>query len=118
MVVTRSQAKEEQNTRPLDEVAGHSSHPNSKDSAPGNETKPTEHQGQTNSCDNPPSTKKRYKDDGIIKMKYNVDINALRQGIFLGQGASGQTIRLKNSNIVVKQCDSYNNREGFKMLRN
>jgi hypothetical protein len=36
----------------------------------------------------------------------------------VGFGATGQVIRLKNSNILVKHCNSYNNLEGFKTLMN
>ena len=36
----------------------------------------------------------------------------------VGFGATGQVIRLKDSNIVVKHCDSYNNPDRFTMLQN
>ena len=36
----------------------------------------------------------------------------------MGEGATGQVIRLKDSDIVVKCCDSYNNPDGFEMLQN
>jgi hypothetical protein len=36
----------------------------------------------------------------------------------VGSGATGDVIRLKDRDIVVKQCDSYNNPDGFKILQN
>jgi serine/threonine protein kinase len=36
----------------------------------------------------------------------------------VGSGATGDAIRIKDSDVVVKQCDSYNNPVGFKMLQN
>ena len=32
---------------------------------------------------------------------YDLDLKSLRNGIYLGQGATGQVIRLKESNVVV-----------------
>ena len=52
------------------------------------------------------------------RRKYNLNLDSLRSGTVVGSGATGQVIRLKGSNIVVKHCDSYNNPEGFKMLKN
>ena len=50
--------------------------------------------------------------------KYNLSLDSLSSGTVIGCGATGQVIRLKDSNIVLKQCDSYNNPEGFEMLEN
>lgn len=36
----------------------------------------------------------------------------------VGCGATGQVIRLNDTDIVVKHCDSYNNPEGLEMLKN
>jgi hypothetical protein len=52
------------------------------------------------------------------RAKYDLNLDSLRFGTVVGCGATGQVIRLKDSNIVVKHCDSYNNRDGFKMLQN
>ncbi|KAJ3317169.1 hypothetical protein HDV06_001958 [Boothiomyces sp. JEL0866] len=54
----------------------------------------------------------------IKRKRYVLDIDALRNGFVVGSGATGQAIRLKDSNIVVKQCDTYNNPDGFQMLKN
>jgi hypothetical protein len=51
------------------------------------------------------------------RTKYALDLNSLRSGTVVGSGATGQVIRLKDSNIVVKHCDSYNNPDGFNMLK-
>ena len=50
--------------------------------------------------------------------KYKLDIDSYRSGIVVGCGATGQVVKLKDSNVVVKHCDSYNNRDGFRMLKN
>ena len=55
---------------------------------------------------------------GSGRMHYNVDLDLLRSGTVIGSGATGQAIRLKDRDIVVKHCDSYNNPDGFKMLKN
>ena len=52
------------------------------------------------------------------RAKYDLNLDSLRSGTVVGFGATGQVIRLKDSNIVVKHCDSYNNPDGFKMLKN
>jgi predicted Ser/Thr protein kinase len=52
------------------------------------------------------------------RAKHTLNIDSLRSGTVIGFGATGQVIRLKESNIVVKHCDSYNNSEGFEMLKN
>jgi predicted Ser/Thr protein kinase len=52
------------------------------------------------------------------KRKYHLDLNSVRSGVVIGEGATGQVIRLRDSNIVVKHCDSYNNPDGFEMLKN
>ena len=52
------------------------------------------------------------------RAKYDLNLDSLLSGTVVGFGATGQVIRLKNSNIVVKHCDSYNNPDGFKMLKN
>ena len=52
------------------------------------------------------------------RAKYDLNLDSLRSGTLVGFGATGQVIRLKDSNIVVKHCDSYNNPDGFKMLKN
>ena len=44
--------------------------------------------------------------------------NSFDYRTYVGEGATGQVIRLKDSDIVIKCCDSYNNPEGFKMLQN
>ncbi|KAJ8331806.1 hypothetical protein O5D80_000111 [Batrachochytrium dendrobatidis] len=59
-----------------------------------------------------------YNPDKSKGTKYNLNLDSLHSGAVVGSGATGQVIRLKDSNIVVKQCDSYNNPEGFKMLKN
>ncbi|EGF77942.1 hypothetical protein BATDEDRAFT_91242 [Batrachochytrium dendrobatidis JAM81] len=59
-----------------------------------------------------------YSLDKSKGTKYNLNLDSLHYGTVVGSGATGQVIRLKDSNIVVKQCDSYNNPEGFKMLKN
>ncbi|KAI8891972.1 hypothetical protein BC833DRAFT_626280, partial [Globomyces pollinis-pini] len=51
-------------------------------------------------------------------IKCTLNIESVLSGTVVGSGATGQVIKLKDSNIVVKHCDSYNNREGFKMLKN
>jgi hypothetical protein len=57
-------------------------------------------------------------DSKYKRVKYDLNLDSLRSGTVVGFGATGQVIRLKDSNIVVKHCDSYNNPEGFKMLKN
>lgn len=52
------------------------------------------------------------------RTKYSVNVDSLHSGTVVGFGATGRVIRLKDSNIVAKHCDSYNNPEGFKMLKN
>lgn len=57
------------------------------------------------------------------RMKYGrqftLDLDSLRSGTLVGSGATGQVINLAGSeNIVVKCCDSYNNPEGYDMLKN
>jgi serine/threonine protein kinase len=52
------------------------------------------------------------------RMKYNVRLDSLHSATVVGTGATGQVIRLKDSNIVLKHCDSHNNPDGFKMLQN
>jgi hypothetical protein len=52
------------------------------------------------------------------RSSYGLNIDSLRSGTFVGVGATGQVIRLRDSNVVVKHCDSYNNPDGFKMLQN
>jgi predicted Ser/Thr protein kinase len=52
------------------------------------------------------------------KRKYHLDLDSVRSGVVIAEGATGQVIRLRDSNIVVKHCDSYNNPEGFEMLQN
>jgi predicted Ser/Thr protein kinase len=52
------------------------------------------------------------------KRKYHLDLDSVRSGVVIGEGATGQVIRLRDSNIVVKHCDSYNNPDGFEMLKN
>ncbi|KAJ3272736.1 Adiponectin receptor protein 1 [Terramyces sp. JEL0728] len=60
-----------------------------------------------------------YSTDMNVKLKrYHLDINALRNGTFVGSGATGSAIRLKDTNIVVKCCDTFNNRDGYQMLKN
>ncbi|KAJ3307605.1 hypothetical protein HDV04_002930 [Boothiomyces sp. JEL0838] len=54
----------------------------------------------------------------IRRKRYVLDIDALRNGVLVGSGATGQAVRLKDSNIVVKQCDTCNNPDGFQMLKN
>jgi predicted Ser/Thr protein kinase len=56
--------------------------------------------------------------DSVPSSKYLLDFAALRSGTVVGEGSTGQVIRLKDSNIVVKHCDSYNNPDGFEMLQN
>ena len=55
---------------------------------------------------------------GSGRMHYNLDLDLLRSGTVIGSGATGHAIRLKDRDIVVKHCDSYNNPDGFKMLKN
>ena len=78
--------------------------------------------GSSESCNNYSSIEKSKTDnshiDKNIKRKYKLDLDALRSGTVVGFGATGQVVRLKNSNIVLKHCDSYNNPRGFKMLKN
>lgn len=52
------------------------------------------------------------------RTKYNLDLDSLCSGTIVGEGATGQVIRLKDTEIVVKCCDSYNNPDGFKMFLN
>ena len=52
------------------------------------------------------------------RTKYHLNLDSLCFGTVVGFGATGQVIRLKDSNIVVKHCDSYNNPDGFTMLQN
>jgi hypothetical protein len=59
-----------------------------------------------------------YSDSKCKRAKYDLNLDSLRSGTVVGFGATGQVIRLKDSNIVVKHCDSYNNPDGFKMLMN
>lgn len=51
------------------------------------------------------------------RRRFKLDLDSYHSGTVIGSGATGQAIRLKGSNIVVKQCDSFNNPSGFKMLR-
>ena len=53
----------------------------------------------------------------VGKMKFNISLNSLRSATLVGSGATGQVIRLENSNIALKCCDSYNNPDGFAMLK-
>ena len=64
------------------------------------------------------STTDQRQGDNDNRLKYRLDLNSLRSGTVVGEGATGQVIRLKDTNIVVKCCDSYNNPDGFKMLQN
>ena len=64
------------------------------------------------------STKESNKRFKTASLQYNLNLESLRYGTYVGEGATGQVIRLKDSDIVVKCCDSYNNPEGFKMLQN
>ena len=78
-------------------------------------------QGQSDSGSNYSSQgkNKRAKNElNIDPLKYTLNLDSLRFGTYIGEGATGQVIRLKNSDIVVKCCDSYNNPYGFKMLQN
>jgi len=72
-------------------------------------------QGHSDSGSNYSSSEKDSKNKRI---KYDLNLNSLHSGVVVGCGATGQVIRLKDSNIVVKHCDSYNNSGGFKMLKN
>ena len=69
-------------------------------------------QGHSDSGSNYSSSRKNKR------AKYDLNLDSLRSGTVVGFGATGQVIRLKDSNIVVKHCDSYNNPDGFKMLKN
>jgi hypothetical protein len=70
--------------------------------------------GSNNSC-----TEQSQGDSNKNKItNYKLDLNALRSGTVVGSGATGQVIRLQNSNIVVKHCDKYNNPDGYQMLKN
>ncbi|KAI8894637.1 hypothetical protein BC833DRAFT_530380, partial [Globomyces pollinis-pini] len=51
-------------------------------------------------------------------IKCTLNVESVLSGTVVGSGATGQVMKLKDRNIVVKHCDSYNNREGFKMLKN
>lgn len=52
------------------------------------------------------------------RKEFKLNLDLLRSGTVVGCGATGQVYRLKDSNIVVKHCDSYNNPDGFEMLKN
>ena len=69
-------------------------------------------QGYSDSGSNYSSSAKK------IRTKYVFNLDSLRSGTVVGFGATGQVVRLKDSNIVLKHCDSYNNPDGFKMLKN
>ena len=56
------------------------------------------------------SSNKRIK---TASLQYNLKLDSLRYSTYVGEGATGQVIRLKDSDIVVKCCDSYNNPEGW-----
>ncbi|KAI8894514.1 kinase-like domain-containing protein [Globomyces pollinis-pini] len=79
-------------------------------------------EGSSDSDSNYSSIDKRKKTKFNVSKnkipKYNLTVDALYAGTVVGYGTTGQVIKLKDSNIVVKHCDSYNNRKGFKMLRN
>ncbi|KAJ3001882.1 UNVERIFIED_CONTAM: putative protein serine/threonine kinase, partial [Siphonaria sp. JEL0065] len=53
-----------------------------------------------------------------ISSTYQVDIDTINHGRVIGVGATGQVIQLKDSEIVLKHCDSHNNHDGFDMLKN
>ena len=84
------------------------------------ETDTDEHstQGNTESGSNFSSSDQSEGNFTNKRTKYNLKIESIRSGTFVGSGATGQVIRIKDKNIVVKQCDSYNNPDGFKMLKN
>ena len=46
--------------------------------------------------------------DNNNRTKYKLDIDSLRAGNVIGSGATCQVIKLKNRNIVVKNCDIRN----------
>jgi serine/threonine protein kinase len=46
-----------------------------------------------------------------------LDFNSLHSGIFLGAGATGPVIRPRDADIVFKCCDSFNNPDGFEMMK-
>ena len=50
------------------------------------------------------------------RTKYKLNLDSYHSGTLIGCGATGQVVKLKDSDIMVKHCDSYNNPEGFKML--
>ena len=75
-------------------------------------------QGHSDSGSNYSSSDQSKGDFKNKRTKYDLNLDALRSGTIVGFGATGQVIRLKDSNIVVKHCDSYNNPDGFKMLKN
>ncbi|KAJ3267637.1 hypothetical protein HDV01_004590, partial [Terramyces sp. JEL0728] len=68
-----------------------------------------ESQDQSDSSYHPP---KRFK-----QWRYQLDVDALRNGIMIGSGATGSAILLKDSEIAVKCCDTFNNRDGYKMMQ-
>lgn len=79
----------------------------------------TEGQSDSGSNYSTLESKETYNDgDKNKRTKYNLNLDSLCSGTVVGFGATGQVIRLKDSNIVVKHCDSYNNPDGFKMLKN
>ena len=50
--------------------------------------------------------------------EFHFNLDDFHMGKTVGVGETGQeVVRLKNSNIVVKQCDSHNNHYGFQMLQ-
>jgi predicted Ser/Thr protein kinase len=42
----------------------------------------------------------------------------IQEAIYIGEGATGPVFRLRNKDIVVKNCDSFNNPKGLKMFKN
>ena len=51
------------------------------------------------------------------KFKFKLNLDSYHSGTVVGYGATGQVVKLKDSDIVVKHCDSYNNPDGFEMLQ-
>jgi hypothetical protein len=105
-------------------LQGHDNEQQSLDPSPKDSDLPV----QTNSYEEMDTDTKDHSDSGSNyssfrdsknkRTKYDLDLDSLRSGTVVGFGATGQVIRLKDSNIVVKHCDSYNNPDGFKMLKN
>jgi predicted Ser/Thr protein kinase len=52
------------------------------------------------------------------KRRRRVAVSSLQNSVLVGHGATGCVLLIPDSEIVLKHCDSYNNKRGYEMLNN